>query len=70
MLFVRFLDQDVKELDEAEYLLLGVLLCIYQLRNSCIHPLKSAPLPLENQSDLADMRYCAHRAIGLLLQYE
>ena len=70
MLFLRFLDQDVKELDEAEYLLLGVLLCIYQLRNSCIHPLKSAPLPLENQSDLADMRYCAHRAIGLLLQYE
>lgn len=70
MLFVRLLEQDEEELEEAECLLLGMLLCIYQLRNKCIHPLKSAPLPLENESDLLDMRYCAHRAIDLLLQLE
>lgn len=68
MMFLRFMDQSEEEISEESYLLVGLLLCIYQLRNSCIHPLKSTPLALSRESDLSDMRCCAHRAVEILLK--
>ncbi|MGI5921877.1 MAG: hypothetical protein ACOX6I_09105 [Syntrophomonadaceae bacterium] len=66
MLFMSLLDEQNIITDEI-YCLVGLLLIIHEIRNAHIQPLKSVPLPLENEGELEDMRKCCYKAVSILI---
>ncbi|ABI69344.1 hypothetical protein Swol_2050 [Syntrophomonas wolfei subsp. wolfei str. Goettingen G311] len=63
-LFVDLIDDDY---DDSGFYLAGILLIIHQIRNKYIQPFKALPRNMENEAELDHMRYCAFKAIDILL---
>lgn len=66
MLYVSLLDEE--DLEDDAYLLPGLLLCMHELRNRYIHPLKSQPVLIKDYREIVLMRSICYKCINIIIE--
>lgn len=65
MLFMALIEDET--LSDDIYRLVGILLVISKMRNNHIQPLKSLPVPLTEEEELENMRFCCYQAVSIFI---
>ncbi|NLM89093.1 MAG: hypothetical protein GX176_10010 [Syntrophomonadaceae bacterium] len=67
MIFNSCIDND-DNLPEQNYLLIGLLLALHQIRDRHIQPFNSNPVRMEDPDELYTVRTIAYKAFSIMLQ--
>ncbi len=67
-LFLGLIDQE--DNNDEIYTLAGFLLIAHKLRNRYIHPLKSLPIEIQDESEIDLIRFITYRIINLIIRNE